>query len=79
MSWNTLHPDIRHIATTVLTPKQLDVWKLHLAGLGARRISDMLGVTRSTIRSHLHHTHTALEQAGVHHDASGRYYQKEAA
>lgn len=79
MSWNTLDPHIRHTAEQVLTRKQLDVWKLHLAGLGTRRIADMLHITRSTTRTHLADTHTRLEQAGIHLDASGHYHQEHAA
>lgn len=79
MSWSSLPPDIRTTTERVLTRKQLDVFKLTLAGLGTRRISDMLLITRSTVRSHQHDAHTALEQAGIRRDASGRYYRKEAA
>lgn len=79
MSWNTLDPTIKAIAQQALTRRQLDVWKLHLAGLGQRRIADMLQITRSTVRSHLHDAHQTLARNGVHRDRTGRYYRKEAA
>lgn len=74
MSWNNIDPRIRHIAESELTPKQLDVWKLHLAGCGTRRAARMLATTRSTIRDHLDAAHTALETAGVTRHPDGTYH-----
>lgn len=79
MSYANLPEPIRRIAETHLTPKQHDVLKLHLAGLGQRRIATMLHLHRTTIRDHLTAAHDTLEQHGVCRDGTGRYYQKEAA
>lgn len=65
MSWQALDEPIRNVATTVLTPKQLDVWKLWLAGCSYRRISTMLEVGVPTVRGHLEAAHLRLEKAGV--------------
>lgn len=53
MSWNTLDPAIREIAERELTPRQLDVLILHLAGCSQRTIATMLGMRRTTVRDHL--------------------------
>lgn len=79
MSWQQLPTEVREAAQAVLTPKQLDVFKLTLAGCSPYRISVMLSVSRRTVRDHIHASHIRLEQAGVRRDASGRYYQQEAA
>lgn len=65
MSYAALPPAIRHTAETHLTPKQLHVLKLHLAGCGARRISTMLQIHRTTVRDHLKAALDALEAHGV--------------
>lgn len=79
MTWAQLPSEVQAAALEALSPKQLDVFKLHLAGLGARRISDMLSISRSTARTHLADAHRKLEQAGVSVDAAGRYYRNEVA
>ncbi len=53
MTWNTLPPATRATAEQLLTRKQLDILKLHLAGYGIRRISLALDISPSTVRSHL--------------------------
>lgn len=53
MSWNHLTPELQTIAQQVLTRKQLDVLKLHLAGCGTRRIATMLDISEPTAREHL--------------------------
>lgn len=51
MSWSTLDPKLRSIAETELTPLQLDVLKLFLAGCGHKRISIMLGISHQAARN----------------------------
>lgn len=53
MSWNTLTPQHRAHLEHTLTPGQLDVLILHLAGCSQRRIADMLGISRTTTRDRL--------------------------
>lgn len=53
MSWNTLDPRHRAHLEHTLTPGQLDVLVLHLAGCSQRRIADMLGIARTTCRDRL--------------------------
>lgn len=65
MSFATLPPDVREIAERTLTRKQLDVFKLHLAGCSYRRIATMLEIGVSTVRSHLDAAHHRLEREGV--------------
>jgi DNA-binding CsgD family transcriptional regulator len=45
--------DVRAVAERVLTRKQLDVFKLWMAGAGTARIAIMLDVSQSTARVHL--------------------------
>lgn len=79
MSFNTLDPGIQHLAERCLNRKQLDVWKLVLAGNGRERIALMLGVHPSTVRGHLVAAHVKLERAGVKHGTDGNYYLEETA
>lgn len=79
MAWRDLDTHTQQTIRRALTPKQLDVFILHLAGCSPYRISLMLTVSRRTVRDHLHAAHIRLAAAGVHQDASGRYYTKEAA
>lgn len=53
MSWSTIPPAHQSAIAAALTSKQLDVYKLHLAGCGYRRISLMLDINPSTVRTHL--------------------------
>ena len=53
MSWNTLDPTIRAIAERELTPRQLAVLKLWLAGHSTRRIGRALDIAEATARGHL--------------------------
>lgn len=62
MSWNTLPPHQRDHAQTQLTPKQLDVLILHLAGCSQRRIATMLNLSRTTVRDHLATGITTLKE-----------------
>lgn len=50
MSWNTLPPDVRDLAETVLTEKQLVALRLWNNGAGYRRIGIILGISMSTAR-----------------------------
>lgn len=53
MSWNSLPPEARAIAERELSPRQLDVFKLWMAGCGYKRIGVMLDISPSTARDHL--------------------------
>jgi DNA-binding CsgD family transcriptional regulator len=79
MSYAALPAAIRQTAETHLTPKQLHVLKLHLAGCGARRISTMLQIHRTTVRDHLKAAHDTLEEHGVTRDENGDYHQERTA
>lgn len=79
MTYAQLPPTIRATAETALTPKQLEAWKLELAGHGTRRIAIHLRITRSSVQSRLDHAHHALHAAGVRQTANGTWYLEEAA
>lgn len=53
MSWNHLPPNIRHIAQTTLTPKQLTAYKLNANGMSERDIAIHLHITRRAVRDRL--------------------------
>jgi DNA-binding CsgD family transcriptional regulator len=53
VSWANLHPEIREAAERDLSPRQLDVLKLHLAGRSMRQIALALDIAPSTVTSHL--------------------------
>lgn len=79
MSWNTLHPTIQTTAQNVLTPKQLEAWKLELAGYGTRRIAEHLSISRASTIDRLDSAYRRLHAAGIRQDASGHYHQETAA
>lgn len=74
MSYSEVSEDVREVANRVLTGKQLDVWVLMLAGCSQRRSALMLGLSRSTVRSHLEEAHMRLISAGVRWSVEGVYY-----
>ena len=53
MSFQSLSPEIKELAERELTRKQLDVFKLWLAGAGTTRIALMLDIAEPTARGHL--------------------------
>lgn len=53
MTWSTLPENVREIAERELSPRQLEVVKLHLAGRTMRQIALALGIAPSTVTSHL--------------------------
>lgn len=53
MSWQDADPRLRDVCERVLTEKELAAVKLLNAGYGTRRIANVLGVDRSTIRDRL--------------------------
>lgn len=92
MSWNELDIRIAMLAAGIrapegdewireplLTAKQLEAWKLELAGMGTRRIADALDIHRSTVLDRLAGAHRRLAKAGVRQDGSGHWYLEEAA
>lgn len=79
MSWRDLEPELRALAVEALTAKQLDAWKLELAGYGARTIGQMLDLSKTAVTDRLAAAHRRLERAGVCQDGSGRWYIQEVA
>lgn len=53
MSWNTLDRRHQQIAERELTDRQLQVFKLWLAGHSSRRIARALDIAEPTARGHL--------------------------
>lgn len=51
-SWNCLNPETKAVAEELLTDRQLEVFKLWMAGAGHKRIALMLGISPSTARTH---------------------------
>lgn len=61
MSWNTLTPHERELISQTLTPTQLRVYILHLAGCSQRRTATMLGYrSKGTVSHHLQAAHNAI-------------------
>lgn len=79
MSFASLPPAIRAIAENQLTPKQLDTWKLELAGWSTRRIATQENIARATVTDRLDGAYRTLRNHGVQQDASGNWTHKEAA
>ena len=52
-NWELLHPTIRHIAETTLTPKQLTAYRLHHNGISTHNIAILLRITRRAVRDRL--------------------------
>lgn len=73
MSWNAAPVEVRVLAESVLTEKQLAAFKLELAGLSVRAIGRHLDVARSTATDRLESAHSALRKAGVRQDEFGRW------
>lgn len=59
----TSEAELRKLAERVLTPKQLQVFRLHAAGYSSRRIARILGISRWTVRDHLTRAYELLEFA----------------
>ena len=53
MSWLRLTGEERSLAEQELSPRQLEIVKLHLAGRSMRQIALALGIAPSTVTSHL--------------------------
>jgi DNA-binding CsgD family transcriptional regulator len=53
VSWSTLPPDIRDVAERELSPRQLEVLRLHSADWSIRRIARALDIAPSTVQGHL--------------------------
>jgi hypothetical protein len=79
VSWADLDPAVQATATNALTAKQLDVWKLELAGVSAYRMELMLDTSRSNIREHLRAARRNLFRAGLRLDDNGNWRIEEAA
>lgn len=77
MSWNTLPDTIRATAAAILTPAQLDAWKLELAGYGTRRIAATLGISRTSAVDRLDNAYRRLTDAGITQDASGHWHHNQ--
>ena len=63
MSWQTLPPELRELALTVLTAKQMEALKLWDAGAGYRRIGVQLDISPSTARDRVQNAVRKLERA----------------
>lgn len=79
MSWDTLEPHIRALATQALTGKQLQAWKMELAGVGTRTAATHLGISRRSYLDRLENTHRRLYNRGIRRRAEGSWYLEEAA
>lgn len=44
---------VREVATRVLSPRQLDVWRLHTAGRNHAQIALILNISERSSRTHL--------------------------
>lgn len=79
MSWAKLPTDVQAIAKEHLTEKQLETWKLELAGHGIRPIAYRMEVTPRVITDRLTRIHQLLLRHGVRQDHNGHWHIEEAA
>lgn len=79
MTWEQLPDDVKTVAERALTVKQLEVFKLHVAGLSDHQMMWKLGIHRSTARDRLNAATLNLLRAGVRQDPSGRWHYSEEA
>lgn len=56
-------PDLRALAERVLTPAQLEAYKLVARGYGRRRISVILGISTSAVRDRVNAAERKLVRA----------------
>lgn len=73
MSWNSLSPEVQQLAEDVLTEKQLQAWKLELAGLSLHEISRHLDLSRAAIKERLDGAYRKLRKSGLTQDGSGAW------
>lgn len=73
LTWASLPPGVRQVAERELTSKQLEAWKLHLAGWGMIKIARHLGVTKGAISDRLHNAETKLLNERVRMDEFGQW------
>ncbi len=73
MSWSSLPVNVRDVAERELTSKQLEAWRLHLAGWGMMRIARQLNVTKGAVADRLHNAETKLLNEGVRMDEFGKW------
>jgi DNA-binding CsgD family transcriptional regulator len=74
MSWSELDDEVRELAESALTHRQLETLILALAGYDERSIADTLELSRSTIRDHLYAAHRNLRLAGIRFHPNGAPY-----
>jgi hypothetical protein len=77
MSFSTLSDETREIAERVLTEKQLEAFKLELAGWGMQRIARHLEITKGAAVSRIDNAHLKLRKAGVRQNQFGEWYLSE--
>ncbi len=53
MSWQALPQPVREIAEQELSPRQLQILKLHLGGRSTRQIALGLNLSPSTVSTHM--------------------------
>ena len=79
MAWSEIPREVRDLAESVLTEKQMQAFELEQSGLGMMSIARRLGVTKTAAVSRLDAAHLKLSRHGVRQDASGRWYVEEVA
>lgn len=61
-------------ARTVLTPVQLETWRLVDSGRSIRQVSLIRGVTREAVRDALHRAWVKLDTAGIRCGENGQWF-----
>ena len=79
MSWKHLPPELQTLATAALTQRQLEAWKLEIAGYGIRPTALALGIRPTSVRDRLDAAHLALSKHGVVQAKDGTWTTTEAA
>lgn len=64
-------------AREVLTPIQLETWRLIDSGRSLRQVGMIRGVSRNAVREALHRAWTKLDEAGIKQNSNGDWYAKE--
>lgn len=80
MSWRTLDPAVREAVEATLTEKQLEAFRLYLAGWSTHAMALALHIDRRAIRDRLDAARRNLARAGVEQSSTGEWtINKEAA
>lgn len=76
MRWQQLPVEIQHIAEQHLTQKQLETWKLELAGRTQRQIALHYDISRASVIDRLDGTYRTLRRHHITQDNAGHWHHE---